>query len=85
MIKYNKKTIKVFKKYYNLTSYELKNILKLKSMTSVSLKLNGKIDLTVNEISFLCNESKKIEKKRTQKINVLKLETFTPQDFYISL
>jgi hypothetical protein len=79
LIRYNYKALRQLKKDFRLVNEDIKRITGLKSITSVNLRMNGKIELTATQIAALCNATEIIAYKKRD----LELSFYKPTDFYV--
>jgi hypothetical protein len=78
MLVYNPLNLVVLKTKFKMTNEDVCSITGLKSVNSVTKRINGSIPLTAHEIAVLCNHTQKIAKTDTS----LKPHIYTPLDFF---
>ena len=78
MLVYNPLNLIVLKTKFKMTNEDVCKITGLKSVNSVTKRINGSIPLTAHEIAVLCNYTEKIAK-----VNIsLKPHIYAPIDFF---
>lgn len=78
MLVYNPLNIKVLKTKFKMTNEDVCKVTGLKTVNSVTKRINGSIPLTAHEIAVLCNHTQKIAETDTS----LKPHTYAPIDFF---
>ena len=78
MYVYNPLNLVVLKTKFNMTNEDICSVTGLKSVNSVTKRINGSIPLTAHEIAVLCNHTQKVAEKHPS----LKPHIYTPIDFF---
>ena len=78
MLVYNPINLVVLKTKFKITNEDVCKITGLKSVNSVTKRINGLIPLTAHEIAVLCNYTQ----KRAKADNSLKPHIYSPIDFF---
>lgn len=78
MLVYNPINLSVLKTKFRLTNEDVCKITGLKSVNSVTKRINGSIPLTGHEIAVLCNHTQKMAEADT----TLKPHIYTPIQFF---
>jgi len=78
MLVYNPLNLVVLKTKFKMTNDDVCKVTGLKSVNSVTKRINGSIPLTAHEIAVLCNHTQKIAE-----IDIsLKPHVYAPLDFF---
>ena len=78
MLVYNPLNLVVLKTKFKMTNEDVCKVTGLKSVNSVTKRINGSIPLTAHEIALLCNYTQKIAKTDL----TLKPHIYSPTDFF---
>lgn len=78
MLVYNSLNLVVLKTKFKMTNEDVCKVTGLKSVNSVTKRINGSIPLTAHEIAVLCNHTQKIAATDVS----LKPHIYAPIDFF---
>lgn len=78
MLVYNPLNLVVLKTKFKMTNEDVCSVTGLKSVNSVTKRINGSIPLTAHEIAVLCNHTVQI----AEVVTSLKPHIYTPLDFF---
>jgi len=78
MLVYNPLNLVVLKTKFKMTNEDVCSVTGLKSINSITKRINGSIPLTAHEIAVLCNHTVKIAEVDTS----LKPHIYAPIDFF---
>ena len=78
MVVYNPLNLVVLKTKFKMTNADVCKVTGLKTVNSITKRINGSIPLTAHEIAVLCNHTVKIAETDI----TLKPHIYTPLDFF---